>query len=343
MNAPNTDEPGVDPAPTDACSSPVLFLVFNRPSTTKRVFDAIASARPPKLYVAADGPREHVPSDAARCNETRAIATSVHWPCQVYTKFRSHNLGCRVAVSDAIDWFFEQEPEGIVLEDDCLPHRDFFPFCDALLARYRDDDRVVSISGQGHAHAAGTADASYYFSVYNHCWGWASWRRAWRAFDRGIPCWPSRRESRWLHDVGGGSRQFTTYWRGIFDDLYAGRVDSWAYAWTYACWKHKGLSAIPVRNQVSNIGFGDAAAHTTNVDDPRSALATRSMDFPLVHPDTITVDRLADRRTGKEFFGITPTRMLVTSIKRTATGRWLMNAARFLASKVGRFGFRRQL
>src|SRR5262245_56278428 len=133
---------------TEASEVPVLFLVFNRPDTTARVMEAIRAARPERLYVAADGPRENNAGEAEeRCAEVRQLATRVNWPCEVRTLFREHNLGCRKAVSSAITWFFEQEPEGIILEDDCLPSQSFFPFCAELLARFRDDERIMFITG----------------------------------------------------------------------------------------------------------------------------------------------------------------------------------------------------
>lgn len=326
MNTSNTDKPGLDQAPTQTCNSAVLFLVFNRPSTTKRVFDAIAKVRPPRLYIAADGPREHVPDDAARCNETRAISTQVDWPCEVYTRFRDKNLGCRVAVSNAIDWFFEQEPEGIVLEDDCLPHKDFFRFCDSLLDRYRDESRIYSICGHGHTYGQGNRGESYYFSRYNHCWGWASWRRAWSSFDLCLTDWPERRRGTWLNNIASGNPIFTRYWKRIFDDMYSGRLDSWAYAWTYTCWANNGLSVVPRRNLVSNIGFGLDATHTKNFDDHAANQETESLDLPLTHPESIQPDKKADKRTGSEQFGITLTRMTVTELKRSWLGRSLVNA-----------------
>jgi len=121
--------------------SPVLFLIFNRPDTTTRVFEAIRAARPERLYVAADGPRMTREGEAERCAEARRIATAVDWPCEVKTLFRETNLGCRAAVSGAITWFFEHEEEGIILEDDCLPDPSFFPYCTELLAHYRDTGR----------------------------------------------------------------------------------------------------------------------------------------------------------------------------------------------------------
>ena len=150
--------------------APALFLVFNRPDTTARVFEALRAARPARLYVAADGPRPNREGEAARCDDVRRIATQVDWPCKVTTLFRDRNLGCRIGVSTAIDWFFEHEEEGIVLEDDCLPSTSFFPYCAELLARYRHDERVMCVSGDNFQLGREVTQYSYYFSRNIHCW-----------------------------------------------------------------------------------------------------------------------------------------------------------------------------
>lgn len=171
--------------------SAVLFLVFNRPDTTRQVLDSIRQARPPRLYVAADGAREDRPGERERCERVRGIATDVDWPCEVHTLFRARNLGCKTAVSGGISWFFEQEEEGIILEDDVLPDQSFFVFCEELLERYRHEAKVTMISGDyfhGNNHQP---TASYFFSRYTHIWGWASWRRAWQHYDREMAQWPS--------------------------------------------------------------------------------------------------------------------------------------------------------
>src|SRR4051812_35098447 len=127
-------------------NTPILFLIFNRPDVTQSVFNAIREARPKQLFVAADGPRKGNKTDDAKCREARSII-KVDWPCELKTLYREENLGCRRAVSSGISWFFSLVEEGIVLEDDCLPHPDFFPYCEELLARYRDNPRIMHISG----------------------------------------------------------------------------------------------------------------------------------------------------------------------------------------------------
>ena len=175
--------------PPFSVNTPVLFLIFNRPETTEIVFSVIRKAEPPRLYVAADGPRPDYPNDAESCEIVRAIATDVNWDCKVKTLFRDQNLGCKLAASKAIDWFFEQELEGIILEDDCLPDQSFFWFCQELLGKYRDDTRIMHIGGTNFQFGKERTKYSYYFSRYAHVWGWASWRRAWKFYDVEMKNW----------------------------------------------------------------------------------------------------------------------------------------------------------
>ena len=282
--------------------TPVLFLVFNRPDTTAQVFEAIREARPPRLYVAADGPRKDRPGEKERCGQVREIASAVDWPCVLKTLFRDENLGCGIAVSTAIDWFFEKEPEGIILEDDCLPHDSFFPFSEELLERYREEDRVMVISGNYFHGRTHKPEHSYFFSRFPHCWGWASWRRAWQSYDHAMAQWPGLRESDWLIRVGGGHRDFRAYWTQVFDATHAGDIDSWDYQWTFSCWVYNGLTILPSKNLVKNIGFGEDSTHTTDDGGWIAQLPLEKMEFPLVHPENILRDKVADRWTDLHVF-----------------------------------------
>ncbi|MFC5300304.1 hypothetical protein [Azospira restricta] len=283
----------------------VLFLVFNRPETTRRVFAAIKAAAPARLYVAADGPRAGRPDDQKRCKEAREIAAAVDWPCSVKTLFREKNLGCRVAVSTAIDWFFECEEQGIILEDDCLPDASWFPFASEMLARFQNEERVMCISAS-HFHGANhQPEYSYFFSRYNHCWGWATWRRAWQHYDKEMEAWPQLRNTGWLLTMGGGTRLFSHYWSSIFDLAHEGKkIDSWAYRWTFSCWTREGLTVLPARNLVTNIGFGVDATHTTRTSTESGTPGLERIAFPLRHPTAVIRDEWADRWTDRHVFGI---------------------------------------
>lgn len=284
-------------------SSAVLFLVFNRPHTTQRVFEAISQARPPRLYVAADGPRENREGEAEKVAQVREIATQVDWQCEVKTLFREKNLGCKMAVSSAITWFFEHEEQGIILEDDCLPHPDFFRFCEELLNYYADDERVWVITGNNFQDGQIRGDGfySYYFSKYNHCWGWASWRRAWEKYQVDMPFWPDWKKSLdWEEKTPDPVER--KYWKRIFDQVYQGKINTWDCQWTATVWYHGGLTAIPNVNLVSNIGFGADATHTIFSNDIRANLPV----FPIgeiKHPKEVTIDVDADRYTFNKYFG----------------------------------------
>jgi hypothetical protein len=271
----------------------VLFLVFNRPDNTARVFEAIRKAHPPRLYVAADGPRRNREGEDEKVDRVREIATRVDWSCDVKTLFREENLGCKYAVSGGISWFFEHEEQGIIVEDDCLPHPDFFSFCESLLDRYANDERVWVITGDNFQNGIQRGAASYYFSRYNHVWGWASWRRAWQMADMDIRFWPD-----WKHSANWKSfwldRHVRRYWENIFDRMHRAEIDTWDYPWTASVWYHGGLTATPNVNLVSNIGFGPDSTHTGSANSALAAMATKSLG-ELRHPLTVVQDVEADR------------------------------------------------
>jgi hypothetical protein len=246
-------------------ATPILFLIFNRPATTRLVFESIRAMRPTTLYVAADGPRDGVESDADRCEEARRIASAVDWNCDVHTLFREQNHGIGRGVAAAITWFFKHVPEGIVLEDDCLPGASFYRFCAELLEYHRDRPAVMHISGNNFQYGRLRGEGSYYFSQYTHCWGWASWRRAWQRFDLGL--------------LRKGSHAFV-----------------WDGEWLLAVRRHKGVAALPNVNLVRNIGFGPDATHTTELERYAN-MPVEEINFPLTHPKEITVDRRADALT----------------------------------------------
>jgi hypothetical protein len=284
----------------------VLFLVFRRPETTRLVFSAIREARPSKLYVAADGPRTDRPGEAELCAEVRAIATAVDWPCEIKTLFREKNLGGPKANSEAITWFFENEEEGIIIEDDGLPDPSFFEFSKQLLEKYRTDERVMSIGGM-HAHeSAHQPEESYFFSRYTYSEAWASWRRAWNLFDRDMSLWPKFKDTDWLYAQGNGNRSFQEYWSAIFNRVHeACKVEkgNWDYRWLFSCWSQNGLTILPSRNLVTNLGFGPGAQHTTG-PEPYSNRSLESMPFPLQHPRYMSADVSADFWLDRHIFEI---------------------------------------
>lgn len=290
-----------DCASLPSLNSAVLFLVFNRPDTTSRVFQAIRKVRPSRLYVAADGPRAECEGEVQRVSTVRGIATAIDWPCELKTLFRENNRGCKRAVSEAITWFFEQEEQGIILEDDCLPHQDFFFFCDILLCRYKDDPRVAVITGNNFQNGIRRGEGSYYFSKFNHCWGWASWRHAWCYYQGDLPFWPEWSGSAdWRTKTPNALER--RYWSDIFQRVIEREVDSWDYPWMASVWYQGGLTATPNVNLVSNIGFGPNSTHTASAESPLSALAIGALG-ELKHPMAVEQDVQADSYTFDHAFG----------------------------------------
>ncbi|GCA72403.1 hypothetical protein MiYa_03954 [Microcystis aeruginosa NIES-2519] len=282
-------------------TTPVALLIFNRPDTTARVFEAIRQAKPPKLLVVADGPRPDRPDDIEKCKAARAIIEGVDWDCEVLKNYSDLNLGCRKRVSSGLDWVFEMVEEAIILEDDCVPDPTFFRFCEELLEYYRHDQRITVISGNNFQLGKKLTDYSYYLSRYNHCWGWATWRRAWQYYDGEMKHWPQVRDGDWLTAILEET-QAVKYWTKIFQTTYDNKNDSWAYRWTFSCWIQNGLTILPNVNLVSNIGFGEDATHTIGSKSRLANLTVKEMNFPLKHPPFLIRDEAADSYTQKNIF-----------------------------------------
>jgi hypothetical protein len=260
-----------------------------------QVFNAIREAQPTKLFVIADGPRMEYKEDHEKCSKTRAIIDLVDWECEVLTNYSDKNMGCKVRVTTGLDWVFDHVEEAIILEDDCLPHATFFRFCQELLVHYRNDQRVMIISGDNFQFGKKRTEYSYYFSRHPHIWGWATWKRAWEKFDVNMELWPMFRDSKWL-DFVLDNRNQVSYWSRLFDDTYSGKIDAWSYALLLACWIQSGLAILPASNLVSNIGFGNEGTHTTSIAKYAN-MAVYPAIFPLKHPPFVIRHFDADQFT----------------------------------------------
>lgn len=282
-------------SPDSTFDVPVAFLIYRRPELTRRVFAAIAAARPRRLYVIADGPRDE--SEAARCAATRAIIEEVDWPCQVFKNYADTNLGLKRRVSSGLDWVFAHEEQAIILEDDCLPDPTFFRFCAELLERYRDEPRVMHISGDNFLPGRTPGRCSYFFSRYIYVWGWATWRRAWKLFDIEMRLWNEiATQSRLLQQFSSSKER--RFWNNIWQQASQGRLNTWDYAWAFACMATDGLGIIPSQNLVTNIGFGPDATHTL-VKSGFGPVPSVPMEFPLIHPEVVARNIEADNMLGK--------------------------------------------
>lgn len=303
-------------------NTPVAMLVFNRPDHTARVLERVRAARPPMLLVVADGPRPGRADDELNCARVRALFERVDWPCEVVRLFSEANLGCKQRVGSGITDVLDRVESAIFLEDDCLPDPTLFPFCEELLERYRDDERVMMISGDCFPPMEAiarfdpaAARHSYHFTRYLHIWGWATWRRAWRHYDPALTRWPALRDQGWLRRrlVSRADALFWTLW---FQACHDGRLGTWDVPWAFSCWSADiagsqpwgggGLAICPNRNLVSNLGFDGSGTHVgaarpADTRPPGSEggstrrrsrkptfndLPTFPMSFPLVHPPT---------------------------------------------------------
>ncbi|WP_341715024.1 glycosyltransferase family 2 protein [Limnobacter sp.] len=242
------------------------MLVFNRPDVTEQVFQAVRNVRPPRLYVAADGPRPGRPQDEETTALVREVFKQVDWPCEVHTRFLTENLGCRNAVSSAIDWFFSKEEQGIVLEDDVLPSPAFFSYCDTMLERYKHDERVFSVVGNNLVEPWYQHPESYFFSKVFFVWGWASWRRAWQHYDVNMAAWPNTRLQVNALPYKPKQKLHHAYWDLVFDLAFKNQISTWDHQWTFAHWENNAVCVTPANNLVRNIGFGADATHTSGSD-----------------------------------------------------------------------------
>lgn len=264
--------------------TPVALIIFNRPAQTARVLEAISIAKPKKLLVVADGPRSNRPDDVEKCEAARrAVINQVNWDCEILTNYSDTNLGCGQRPATGLTWVFDTVEEAIILEDDCLPHPTFFPYCEELLERYREDERVMMIGGINFLNELKSPIQSYHFSRFGSSWGWASWRRAWRHFDYEMKLWPMVSEAKILEQMFPDPVH-CRYWQEKFQQVFESKADDvWDYQWLLACWINSGFRIFPDTNLISNIGFGDDATHTFG-EGPFANMQTSGIQFPLKHP-----------------------------------------------------------
>ena len=283
--------------------TPVLFLVFNRPDHTRKVFDRIREVKPKYLFVAADGPRASHVEDAEKCRLVREIfIKGIDWDCEVKTLFREENLGCGMGVSTAITWFFENVEEGIILEDDGLPEVFFFWFCSELLKRYSNDDQIMHIGGNNFQSGKQPGVSSYYFSAYSHNWGWATWRTRWIKFNSTISNFNHNSLLLNLRHYSFYKREIEI-WIKVFETIRDSKpTDIWDYQWIYTIWKNQGICIVPSVNLVRNIGFDEESTHTKEAHNFLS-IPTDSL-FMIQHPTERKINFKADRYTFSNYYSV---------------------------------------
>lgn len=279
-------------------NTPVALIIFNRPDLTKTVFQKIREAKPKTLLVIADGPRN--PEESVKCEQARAVVEQVDWDCHLIKNYSEVNLGCKRRVSSGLNWVFSEVEEAIILEDDCVPAKSFFNFCETLLNHYRYNPQIMMISGDNFQKGHKRTPYSYYFSKYFHVWGWASWRRAWKYYDIKLENWLEDKHSGFVESIFKDPYE-CQYWTTILDSVFNESIDTWDYQWLYSCWKQQGLSIIPETNLISNIGFGEEASHTCG-ESPWSRLPVVEI-LQIKHPPIIQVNQRADRYTFDYHYG----------------------------------------
>jgi len=272
--------------------TPVLFLIFNRPDYTKQVFEQIKKARPVRLFIAADGPRQNNIADIQNCARAREIVTQIDWDCDVKLLFRDQNIGCGLGVSSAITWFFDHVEYGIILEDDCVPDVSFFGYAAELLERYKEEPRVMMITGTNCLFNQVKRDQSYFFSRFYPIWGWATWKRAWRLYDFEISSWNATQVSE-LDDFFK-NKTIVTFWKNYFDRIQQKQIDTWDIQWAYACIMQKAFTVVPINNLISNIGY--VGVHANGIKSYMHDIPTVSIEKKLTHPLEINIDTALDRQ-----------------------------------------------
>ena len=251
--------------------TPILIIAWKRPDKVMKLINSMKILKPQKIYIACDGANGYSRDLKKKIEETKKVIEShINWDYKILKKrYSKLNQGCKEGVSNAISWFFDEEKEGIILEDDCLPHPDFYGYCKKMLEKFRFDRRVWCITGCNFQKGLTRGNGSYYFSKYNHCWGWATWRECWADYDKEMESWPAFKKQKLIDNFFYHNYQ-ARYWERNFDEIFNGRVDTWDYQWTFCCFKNGGLTVTPNVNLIENIGFGKDATHTKVGNSPLS-------------------------------------------------------------------------
>lgn len=281
-------------------NTPLVLIIFNRPDKARRLLEIIEQVKPKSVYIIADGPRSDIKDDEKLCHASREVFNSITWKCDVLKRYADSNLGLRKNISSGLTWVFSKEESAIILEDDCVPTNSFFPFCETLLNKYNNDSRIMAISGNNFQAGKKRSEDSYYFSKYFHCWGWATWKRAWEYYDDYLSIWEDIKDTEILNSFWQ-SKNEKKYWTSVYEKLSKNQINSWAYRWAFSIFVQHGLCIIPNVNLVTNVGFGDDATNTK--EQSRFFNMERfEIDFPLKHPKGMIRNFVADEFTQKTVF-----------------------------------------
>ncbi|MGA2915472.1 MAG: glycosyltransferase family 2 protein [Sedimentisphaerales bacterium] len=276
-------------------NTPVASVVFNRYDKAMQIFERIKQVKPSKFYIIADGPRPGHPTDAENCKKARSVFEKIDWDCQVFKNFAETNLGCGPRLFTGFSWVFQQEERAIILEDDCVPDLSFFPYCDELLEKYKEDERIMLISGSNINTVWQKGEYSYHFAKFGGIHGWASWRRAWQKVDLDITLWQDLRTKQLLKGRLGAWHFY--FLSKIYDRLvnHSKNVHTWDYQFDFARFVNSGLAVVPSSNLVTNVGFGEDSTHTKDKNAKAANLKIVPLKFPLVHPPVVVEDSEYDK------------------------------------------------
>ncbi len=283
-------------------SVPVLIIAFNRPHKIKKVIQALSAIKPKRVFISIDGAREGNSRDEANQQEILNIIKKIDWQSKVQVNRMKKNLGCKNAVSSAITWFFDQVESGIILEDDCIPNESFFKFAAEMLEKYKSTPQVMSIAGSSLVKNI-TVESSYYFSSTPICWGWATWKHAWKHFDVHMRDWPQFKKDKQL-ELHFNNTTVQEYWTKIFDKTHAGKIDTWDYQWVFAILRSNGICITPTKNLVTNVGFDQESTHTKLAHIDHAYRQSVELEFPLKHPKSTIVDQDIDNIVQSQLYAI---------------------------------------
>jgi hypothetical protein len=277
---------------------PILILVYNRSLETRILINALRKIKPKRIFISSDGPTKKL-LDIKKNNKVKKIIKKINWTKNIQLNYMKKNYGCKESVSRGISWFFNQVKMGIILEDDCIPNKDFFLFTEKMLIKYKNNKKIYVVSGNNFLKNKIQVNDSYYFSKYNHCWGWASWSRAWKNYDKNLSKWNNFKNTKyWKYKFDVKHEKI--YWEKIFNLCYKKKIDSWAYPWLYSIWKKRGFCILPKVNLVKNIGFNINASHTFS--HKKFFFPTKKLRQQITHPKIIKINSLADKFVFNNFF-----------------------------------------
>jgi hypothetical protein len=272
---------------------PILIMVFNRPELTKRTFERIKKYKPKKLYIGCDGPRPNNIQDIKLNKEVKDIFKKINWKCKVYKSYSKSNLGIVKRTVKSFKWFFSKEEKGIIFEDDCLAHPNFFKYCEILLEKYKNEKKILMINGNNFQDGKIRGQDSYYFSKYFSTYGWAGWRRTMKNYDENMKIWPKWKKSKeWKNIKQKMFKKESEYWTDIFNKTYSKKIKTWDYQFMLSMWKNKQVVVTPNKNLTSHIGLG---VNATNSRAKKPGVPLEKIFFPIKHPKYISVNQKADR------------------------------------------------